>query len=186
MSHRGPLPDYLVETLFARLLQAYGVAFRDQYRGMDMVAVRQHWAEQLGGFYQPEVEDEYARAPAIEYALDNLPVHPLNVLEFRRICQRYMAPPTRALPPPKADAERLRREFAKLRTPADPRPEAVRVADRYIRLHGVKSKLTDRERQLLQHYQGVLAQWNREQERRARQQAAQAQQKQEAAHGATQ
>lgn len=148
MFHKPPLSPVLVETLFARLIVTWGRDFTGQYEGVDDAALQADWADKLRG-YQLERDledpDDEPRAPAIMWALDNLPEKPLNAIGFRALCGRYTAPGgPKALPaPPRALPPHVAKEFAELAKPLDDkRPERVRVAARYIRIHGDNPKST--------------------------------------------
>ena len=97
-----PLPDSLIDSLFARLQVRYGAAWVAMWNGIDIDAVKADWADELAGF---------ASAPgAIRHGLDHLPPdRPPNVAQFRALCRNrpdYAAP---ALAAPKAtEADRLR------------------------------------------------------------------------------
>jgi hypothetical protein len=168
MSYRGPLPDFFVETLFATLTVAWGTAFTDQYKGLDMSLVKADWAKQLGGFFEPEAEtiDGQGDSAAIRYALDHLPERPINVMAFRKLCAQYLAPSATALPPPRGPVNlppEVQREFNKLRepTPDAHLPLAVRQAQRYLQAFGNVKNPPERIRKNLEHYHRVLANWNR-------------------------
>jgi len=71
------LPPEWIERLFGRMASAYGSLFADRWRGVDLVAVRRDWAEQLGGF----TRDELRRGIA------NLPNFPPTLPEFKALCR---------------------------------------------------------------------------------------------------
>lgn len=140
---RPPLSKLLVESLFARLVVTWGKAFTTQYEGVDAAAVKADWADKLRGF-QRSGTDGAPTAPAIDWALDNLPPKPLNAVEFRQLCARYTAPEAPALPGPRRPVpEKFRKAISRLAAPIeDTRPEYVRVAERYIAIHGNREKST--------------------------------------------
>ena len=100
------LPDDWVDALFARLSVRYGAAWLRQWDGVDIGAVKQDWARELGG----------ASSGAIKHALDCLPIDkPPTVGQFAALCRNapQYAPP--ALPAPKLSPERSAALSAKLR-----------------------------------------------------------------------
>lgn len=92
------LPDSWVKSLFARFQVRYGTAWTRMWEGIDMAAVRQDWAAELGGFVN--------RPDALAYGLENLPPdRPPTVQQFRAICNKVPEPAPKALPAPEASAE---------------------------------------------------------------------------------
>jgi hypothetical protein len=95
-----------VDRLFERLALTYGKQFTDMYSNLDHSSVKTMWAHELS---------TYANSlHRIAWALENLPARCPNVIEFKQICRQAPAPEATALPEPKADPERLKRELAKL------------------------------------------------------------------------
>jgi hypothetical protein len=95
-----------VDRLFERLALTYGKQFTDMYYNLDHSSVKTMWSDELS---------TYANSlHRIAWALENLPPRCPNVIEFKQICRQAPAPETLALPEPKADPERLKRELAKL------------------------------------------------------------------------
>lgn len=91
------LPDSWVNRIFHRLLGAYGSGFTLKFskvdetgRDLGFMAAKDVWAEELGGFADNK--------DAIAYALDNLPEHCPNVIQFREICRRAPKKEPVALP----------------------------------------------------------------------------------------
>ena len=95
-----------VDRLFERLALTYGKQFTDMYVNLDPQAVKTMWSHELAIF-----ENGLHR---IAWALENLPVRCPNAIEFKQLCRQAPAPEVPALPEPKADPERLKRELAKL------------------------------------------------------------------------
>ena len=105
-NHESSLPDAWVERIFSTMRATYGAAFDRQWEcpaGVDPVKfgsdLKAHWGRELRGFQQ--------NPQAIGHALDHLPEHPPNLVQFRALCTRRPdnAPP--ALPAPKADPARV-------------------------------------------------------------------------------
>jgi hypothetical protein len=144
VTYRPPLPDFLVETLFAQLMLAWGAPFREQYKGLEPATVKAHWAQELAGFYQPEIDPSQDQAPAVTWALAHLPPKPMNVIEFRRLCGQYLANPPAALPAPRGRLElppEVAEKFQNLRAPRpEEEPAQVRRArDTLSRLENRKA-----------------------------------------------
>lgn len=101
-----PLPLQFVDRIHARLLVRYGVEWIRKWDGIDPLAVKADWANELAGM----------SSAAIAYALDHLPDDkPPSVSQFKRLCinRPHYAQP--ALPAPKADKEKVRAMLAKAR-----------------------------------------------------------------------
>lgn len=162
MSYRGPLPSSYVETLFTTLTVAWGSAFTDQWRGVDLNLVKADWARQLGGFYEPKAEDGAGDAPAVRWAMEHLPEKPVNVMGFRKLCATYFQPEPTALPsPPRKPPASIARAFeAAIASAADDRPEAVRWADRYLSLKAERPPRNDTERGHYERALRIMQQWN--------------------------
>lgn len=167
MSHRGPLPDSFVETLFSTLLVAWGTAFADQYKGVDMALVRNDWAHQLGGYFEPEADDGHGDSPAIRWALDHLPERPVNVMGFRKLCASYLSPSTQALPPPSRPREvprEVRPVVAALLAPKpeDAEPAHIVMAREFIaRWSAPDARPTVTNQQWLAHWRKVVERYQR-------------------------
>lgn len=80
-----PLPDKLVDHLFAKLSVRWGAAFMRQWPDTDPALVKADWAEVLDG----------CTGHSLNYALRNLPASPCNAVVFRELCRR--APPAEKL-----------------------------------------------------------------------------------------
>lgn len=95
------------DRIFDRLCVRYGVRFLNQWKGMDMDAVRCDWADVLSGFEKwPE---------AIAFAIDHLEDEkPPTATMFRAIALKAPKPENLALPEPKSDPSRVAEELAKL------------------------------------------------------------------------
>jgi pimeloyl-ACP methyl ester carboxylesterase len=138
-------PDYVDVVLHSyrhRLGQAPGAP---QYEGIERTYVKRDWAEKLGVFQRGD------QAPAIDWALNNAldPHRPPNALSFRQMCQGYKPPQRPALPTVKKPVpDRFKAVIAHLSEPLqDTRPEAVRVAARFIRIWGHEKKLNPRRQE---------------------------------------
>ena len=101
------LPIEWVDKLFHKLALVYGVDIAKRYSGLEPLAVKQEWANCLGGFKD--------RPDAIRFALNHLPSDRCpTMLQFRDLCRQ--APPVEAtaLPEPKADKFVVDAAMAKL------------------------------------------------------------------------
>jgi hypothetical protein len=103
MSHQeSSLPDAWVERIWSVMRATYGASFDRQWQcpeGVDpsdhVKSLKWFWAQSLSGYQQSP--------QAIHFALDNLPAHPPNLVEFKSICMRRPEPELAKLPEPKAD-----------------------------------------------------------------------------------
>lgn len=101
------LPPVWIERIFYRLTMTYGHDFMRRWEGIDEAAVRADWARELASF---------ERAPhGIAYALENLPIRPPTVIEFRAIAQRAPTKAVPQLPAPRANPDVVRAAIAKAR-----------------------------------------------------------------------
>ncbi len=108
-----PLPSAWVDRIHAKLLVRYGTAWVHMWRGVDMQAVKDDWAEYLSG----------ASAGSIAYALEHLPPdRPPTVAQFADIARGCPVTPPKALPGPPADRARVDAILAKLRHFGRPNP----------------------------------------------------------------
>jgi hypothetical protein len=100
------LPTAWVDRIFDKLTLIYGQAFLRRWTDIDLNSVKSDWAHELSGFQQ--------HPKAIAWALQNLPVDPPTVLQFKFLARR--APPDELprLEAPKADPRRIAEELAKL------------------------------------------------------------------------
>lgn len=90
------IPPHWVDEIFKRLSLTYGRDFLSRWEGQKEQDVKDHWAEELGGFR--------GAGDCIKYALENLPdSKPPTVLEFRALCRKAPEPPKTALPAPDVD-----------------------------------------------------------------------------------
>jgi len=100
------LPTKAIDRLFERLSATYGADWTRQWVGVPITDVKTAWAYELSGYAN--------RLEALAWALDNLPEHCPNAIQFRNLCRMAPAPEAPRLPEPKADPERLKRELSKL------------------------------------------------------------------------
>jgi hypothetical protein len=90
----------LVDAVFKKLTLTYGRDFLSRWEGIDLIDVKNDWAHELRG---------YENAPdSIKYALQNLPVRPPSVVEFRALCMRAPPPDVPQLKAPRADQARAK------------------------------------------------------------------------------
>jgi hypothetical protein len=100
------LSNQAIDRLFTRLGSTYGAQWDKSLGSAPLGDVKTLWAHELS---------TYANSlHRIAWALENLPPRCPNVIEFKQLCRQAPAPETLALPEPKADPERLKRELAKL------------------------------------------------------------------------
>ena len=95
-----------IDRLFDRLGATYGAAWDRSLGATPLLDAKSIWAHELQGFAQ--------RLEAVVWALDQLPEHPPNVIQFRNLCRQAPAPVAPLLPEAKADPARLAAELAKL------------------------------------------------------------------------
>lgn len=97
MSSLPPLPPAWVDKIFERMLVRYGSAWLRMWEGIDMAAVKEDWANELGGFI--------AYPENLAYGISKLPPdRPPTVQQFAAICNRSPPPPAPPmLEAPKAD-----------------------------------------------------------------------------------
>lgn len=97
-----PLPASWVDRIFEKLTVTYGRDFTARWDGMGekgLIAAKQDWAWELGGFVD--------HGEAIGHALAHLPAKPPNVIEFRALARLAPAPMLKLLESPRADLERV-------------------------------------------------------------------------------
>ena len=101
------LPTNWVEKIFVKLTLAYGRDFLGRWEGIPIAQVKTDWAHCLAGF-----EDQ---PQAILFALMNLPdAKPPTAQEFRAICRQAPRDANVALEAPKASADVVDKEIAKI------------------------------------------------------------------------
>lgn len=103
-----------IDRLFTRLGATYGSQWDKALGSAPLGDVKTLWAHELSSYA--------TSLHRIAWALENLPPRCPNVIEFKMLCKQAPAPEVPALPEPKADPERLKRELAKL---ADMKKTAV-------------------------------------------------------------
>jgi hypothetical protein len=80
----GAIPQTWVESLFKKMAFTYGTRFADQWRGIDPVGVKRHWAEALGVL----TKDELTRGVMSLGTRDWPPTLP----EFLKLCKPVVDP----------------------------------------------------------------------------------------------
>jgi len=88
------LPLTVIDRLFERLIATYGQEFVNKYQG-DLNQVKSVWSHELGGYGK--------NLHAIAYALEHLPEHAPNVIQFRNICMKSPESQPLMIERPKAD-----------------------------------------------------------------------------------
>lgn len=175
-----PLPNELIEHVFARLTLTYGQPFLRQYEGLDLGPVKDDWAIKLGSFGVVG-DDNLVRVPAIDWALDNLTDgrHPPNALDFRQLCKAYRPESGHPLglpAPPRPVPQKVQQAFAQLAVPLeDKRPERVRVAARFVSMWGGEGvKLSPLKQAILKEMRETVRQYEAQVQRDTTREAAHA------------
>lgn len=86
-----------IDSLFAGLAAAYGVAWERSLGDAPIDEVKAAWVSNLKGL----------DAKQLRYGAEHLPPKPPNVFEFRAICKSAPMPPTPQLPRPVPTQEKL-------------------------------------------------------------------------------
>lgn len=175
-THVSALPEGWVEKIWTAMRAAYGAAFDRQWEapaGVDPVShvteMKRMWGRQLS-YYQQSPR-------AIAFALDNLParVTPPTLPEFRALCRQYVKPGEKKLlaaPGHRQIPMALKTAFKRLAEPLDAdTPHKVQVARRFIQLHGGNPHLGCMQRENLQRYQDVVANYEAQQKAAAEREA---------------
>ena len=97
-----------IDRLFDRLAATYGAAWDRSLGATPVLDAKALWAHELQVFGE--------RLEAVVWALDQLPEHPPNVIQFRNLCRQAPSAIALPLPEPKADPARVAAELAKLGT----------------------------------------------------------------------
>ena len=100
------LTTQAIDRLFTRLGATYGAQWDKSLGNAPVNEVKTLWAHELAPFA--------TSLHRVAWALENLPARCPNVIEFKQLCRQAPAPDVPALPEPKADPERLKRELSKL------------------------------------------------------------------------
>jgi len=100
------LPLNAVERLFQRLTATYGAEFVNKWDNVSMSDVKTAWAHELAAYT--------TNLNAIGWALENLPIKVPNLIEFKHLCKQAPRPESLALSEPKAAADVVDRELAKI------------------------------------------------------------------------
>lgn len=131
------LPENWVEKIWLAMRATYGAAFDRQWEcpaGVDPM----HHVEEMKKLWGRQLS-VYQQSPnAIGHALDNLPPHPPNLVEFKNLCRTWKEPQKKLLSaPPRAVPIQYREAIKRLSEPNDEdTPEKVRVARRYVKMWG--------------------------------------------------
>lgn len=106
------LPIEWVEKIFKKLSVTFGKDFLGRYEGIPLGDVKTDWAHELSGFE--------AHPEAIKHALQNIPVKPPTVYEFRNLCAASPKMAALELPRPPQDPAIVRAIVSGLKaTPQD-------------------------------------------------------------------
>ena len=100
-----PTTTEMVDVIFTKLSLYYGRDFMSRWEGLDMGLVKGDWAHELAGV-----------SPAgIKYALQNLPIRPPHVGEFRLVALRAPVAPALRLEAPRSNRAFVEAELSKAR-----------------------------------------------------------------------
>lgn len=134
-THESSLPERWVQRIFATMRATYGAAFDRQWQcpaGTDpadhVAAMLAHWGRELRAYQQ--------NPAAITYALENLPEHPPNLIEFRALCRRRPDTSAPQLEAPRVPSQRIIEAVASIAKPApktDPKQWARDLQEREAR-----------------------------------------------------
>lgn len=97
----------IVEVIFTHCSLYYGRDFMARWEGLDEKTVMRFWERELRSFEE--------RPEAIRYALDNLPLRPPHVGEFREIARRAPEKQVPQIEQPPMDKDRMRAHIKKAR-----------------------------------------------------------------------
>jgi hypothetical protein len=95
-----------IDRLFERLSSTYGSSWTRMWADVPMTDVKTAWAHELAAYAN--------NLNAIAWALENLPDRCPNLIEFKSLCKHAPRPDTKALGEPKAPADVVDRELAKI------------------------------------------------------------------------
>lgn len=126
------LPERWVQRIFATMRATYGAAFDRQWQcpaGTEpadhVQQMLEHWGRELRAYQQ--------NPSAISYALENLPEHPPNLIEFRALCRRRPDMGTPRLEAPRVPAQKILAAVASIAKPVpkvDPKQWARDLQER--------------------------------------------------------
>ena len=100
------LPFKVVDRLFDRMISTYGAQWSRQWADVPINEIKTAWAHELAAYT--------TNLNAIGWALENLPIKVPNLIEFKHLCKQAPRPESLALSEPKAAAEVVDRELAKI------------------------------------------------------------------------
>lgn len=109
------IPTQAVDRLFERLAASYGASWTRQWADVPITEVKTAWAYELGIFRD--------NLKAIGWALENLPERCPNLIEFKSLCKQAPRPEMKALDAPKASADVVDAELAKIAAEAFVQPK---------------------------------------------------------------
>jgi len=100
------LPFKAVDRLFDRMISTYGAQWSRQWADVPINEIKTAWAHELAAYT--------TNLNAIGWALENLPMKVPNLIEFKQLCKQAPRPEYKALEQPKADADVVDKELAKI------------------------------------------------------------------------
>lgn len=78
------IPRNWVESLFERMLMAYGSKFADQWRGVDPESLKRHWAEKLGTLTGEQLKTGVGKLDTLDW--------PPSLPQFIKLCKPSIDP----------------------------------------------------------------------------------------------
>ena len=108
------LPLKVIDRLFDRLMATYGRDWVSKWDGIDVGMVKSIWSHELSA-YSENLE-------AIGWALENLQQRCPNVIEFKQLCKQAPRLSNLSLDAPKAPADVVDKEIAKIVASAFKKP----------------------------------------------------------------
>lgn len=95
-----------IDRLFRRLTATYGNEFASKWDAVEMSDLKTAWAHELSAFS--------GNLNAIGWALENLPDRCPNLMQFKTLCKQAPKPDALMLDAPKASADIVDKELAKM------------------------------------------------------------------------
>ena len=114
------LPDRWVEKIWDAMRATYGASFDRQWECPANVEPAHH-VRNLMAHWGRELSRLQQNPQAIAFALEHLPPHPPNLVEFRMLCNRAPSVTPPALPTTAPDPERLSEALKRLAAVDSPR-----------------------------------------------------------------
>lgn len=100
------LSNQAIDRLFQRLSATYGAHWTRQWADVPITDIKTAWAHELASFD--------GNLKAIGWALENLPDHCPNLIQFKTLCKQAPKPDFKQIESPKAPSEIVDNEFLKM------------------------------------------------------------------------